>query len=247
MIGIELDDVTMEKEMEAAVNDENLAVDSTFFIESQRENLEIEDVGSGSDELLGGAGLIRSLEGIEDVENTENDGNFANTSLKPPKKKKKNAVAAINKKHKSYQPAKCQICSKVLSSNYSLKEHIENVHEKKKRFSCDLCPKSFYRKPSLISHITYNHIFPNDHATNSNRPFKCDFKGCGKFFKTRADLKVHERVHSGKLLNLVSSFNSYLLLFSQIFVLSNVSVAEHTETQKLSEFIGAEFIIPVRF
>jgi Zinc finger, C2H2 type len=213
--GFELDDVTMEEEeMETAVNDENLAEDLAFFIESQRDdvasdelryephnegvefdNYEIIEEESGN----GCCGKVRFVEVVEeDVENNENDSNLANNSLEPPKKKKKNPVVANKKKSNCIQPVKCQICNKILSNKYYLTEHINAVHEKKRPYSCYQCSKSFYRKHTLVNHISHRHTFTNDDLTNSNRPFKCDFQGCGKFFKTKSTLKLHQRVHSGK-------------------------------------------------
>jgi uncharacterized Zn-finger protein len=141
-----------------------------------------------------------------EMETAMNDENLVNGSVEviegdvENKKKKKVPVLANKKQLKCHQPAKCQICNKVLSSKYELKRHAEAFHENKKKFSCDQCPKAFYRKSELTRHITYCHTFANDGPTNSNRPFKCDFEGCGKFFKTKRDLNRHQRVHSGKLL-----------------------------------------------
>jgi uncharacterized Zn-finger protein len=124
----------------------NLVDDLTLFIKPQREDLETEDIGcddlpykSHNEDDQEHYEIIE--EGIEEgVENMENDGNIANKM-----------------KTKSQQPAKCQICNKILSSRYHLKEHIENVHEKIKNFSCTQCPKTFYRKYHLASHIAYRH------------------------------------------------------------------------------------------
>jgi GAGA factor/Zinc finger, C2H2 type len=208
--------VTMEEETETAGNDEKLVDNLTFFIESQQQDFKIEDIGSEKlryeslNEVEqenykiieegtgnGDSSLLGFCEGIEeDVENMENDGNIANTFMEPPKKKKKVPVVANKKQLKSFQPAKCQICNKVLSNKYLLKRHIEAVHEKKMEFTCAECPKTFHRKHQLDSHITYCHTF-NYNTENSNRPFKCDFEGCGKFFKTKKDVKVHRSTHSG--------------------------------------------------
>jgi Zinc finger, C2H2 type/C2H2-type zinc finger len=108
-------------------------------------------------------------------------------------------VSTNAKKKRSRTKKQCPICNKTLTSKYALQYHIEMVHEKKTRFSCPHCPKAFYRKDDLQRHIAQCHTFTNDDTTNSNRPFECDIDNCGKFFKTKGDLKIHQqRVHSGE-------------------------------------------------
>jgi uncharacterized Zn-finger protein len=94
---------------------------------------------------------------------------------------------------KRQKPFQCLICSKTLSSKDNLRSHIETVHEKKTRFTCPHCPKAFYYKHTLQDHIS-SHTFTNDDTTNSYRPFECDVDNCGKFFKTKGQLKQHQRV-----------------------------------------------------
>jgi uncharacterized Zn-finger protein len=94
-------------------------------------------------------------------------------------------------------PLHCPICFKLLANKSCLQKHINTVHEKKINFSCDLCPRFFYFKSHLMNHMT-THIFSNDDTSNSDRPFKCNFKNCGKFFKTRIGLRKHQKCHSGK-------------------------------------------------
>jgi uncharacterized Zn-finger protein len=85
-------------------------------------------------------------------------------------------------------------------SKQTLKHHIAAVHGKKTRFNCTHCPKAFYFKHDLRNHIA-SHMFTNDDTTNSNRPFECDKDNCGKFFKTKKELKGHQ-LHSGEKVNL---------------------------------------------
>jgi hypothetical protein len=91
----------------------------------------------------------------------------------------------------------CSICYKLLANKQNLRSHIDAVHEKKVNFSCDLCPRQFYNKSKLKRHMT-THIFTNDDTSNSDRPFKCNFKNCGKFYKTQHGLRQHQQCHSGK-------------------------------------------------
>lgn len=105
---------------------------------------------------------------------------------------------------KSSEPAKakrirtktfseCPICHKILRD---VRQHIEAVHEKISRYTCTHCPKSFYRSAHLIAHIAGRHTFVKDSTSNSNRPFECE--DCKKYFKTKADLKVHKKHHTSK-------------------------------------------------
>jgi hypothetical protein len=94
-------------------------------------------------------------------------------------------------------PLHCPICFKLLSSKHVLQVHIDTVHEKKVKFACDLCPRQFYNKSHLMNHMA-THIFRNDDTFNSDRPFKCNFKNCGKFYKNQDGLRTHQKAHSGK-------------------------------------------------
>jgi RNase P subunit RPR2 len=95
---------------------------------------------------------------------------------------------------KQQKPFQCPICFKTLSTNQNLQQHVESVHEKKTLFTCPHCPKAFYRKQHLQRHIT-RHTFTKDDTTNSNRPLECDVDNCGKFFKTKGELRAHQVVH----------------------------------------------------
>jgi Zinc finger, C2H2 type len=109
-------------------------------------------------------------------------------------------VSAIEKKKTSRtKQFQCLICNKALLTKQKLQQHIETVHEKKTRFNCPHCSKAFYRKDGLHNHIAQRHTFTNDDTTNSNRPFECDVDNCGMFFKTKNELKKHQRaVHSSE-------------------------------------------------
>jgi uncharacterized Zn-finger protein len=164
----------MQEELEVAVIDRNVVEDLNCSIESSGEN--------EPDPLY------------EIEENTENDASSVNI---PPKSTKKMKVSTTNAKKKPscLRTVQCPICSKKVANKYSLKSHIEAVHEKKKPFTCTHCPKAFNQKQQLIDHIAHRHTFENDNTSNSNRPFKCTFDGCGKFFKTKTNLKLHQKTH----------------------------------------------------
>jgi len=66
----------------------------------------------------------------------------------------------------------CEICGKLLKNKYSLKAHVEAVHEKKKggEFACDMCGKILKSKASLDYHKRSVHT--------QEYPFRCEI--CGK-------------------------------------------------------------------
>lgn len=52
------------------------------------------------------------------------------------------------------------------------------------RYQCPTCRKAFSRPSSLKIH-TYSHT--------GEKPFKCKYDGCGKFFSVRSNMKRHEK------------------------------------------------------
>ena len=59
----------------------------------------------------------------------------------------------IQKIHEGAEHSKCDICGKVFSQKFTLKRHLEYVHEKTKNYICDLCGRAFSRKQHLKTHI----------------------------------------------------------------------------------------------
>lgn len=111
----------------------------------------------------------------------------------------------------------CLICHKNLSTQQTLRNHLETVHLKIRKFSCDHCPAQFHQKTDLLTHV-HRHLknpqklrFHN--TSNILRPFKCEVENCGKYFTTKGNLKIHQTNHSGKLIlyvftNCIESFPS---------------------------------------
>lgn len=62
------------------------------------------------------------------------------------------------------------------------------VTENKKYYSCSQCDKFYTSSSHLKIHIRSDHT--------GERPFNCNFDGCGKKFNTAYTLKVHERSHT---------------------------------------------------
>lgn len=82
---------------------------------------------------------------------------------------------------------KCEHCGKHLGSPYSLRSHVENMHEnQEKKFVCSFCGKAFFSKGALQSH-SRNHT--------GERPYKCDH--CDKSFASRTSARNHESTHTG--------------------------------------------------
>lgn len=57
------------------------------------------------------------------------------------------------------------------------------------RYQCSICQKAFSRPSSLKIH-SYSHT--------GEKPFKCKYEGCGKYFSVRSNMKRHEKgCHGG--------------------------------------------------
>ena len=76
------------------------------------------------------------------------------------------------------------------STKVFLGSHVNNVHQKKKRKTCEVCGETFSANDtsSLIAHV-------NRH--NNVRPYSCN--ECGKNFLSRQSLQIHRGVHTRPL------------------------------------------------
>uniref|UniRef100_A0A4W3KHR0 Zinc finger and BTB domain-containing protein 41 n=1 Tax=Callorhinchus milii TaxID=7868 RepID=A0A4W3KHR0_CALMI len=116
----------------------------------------------------------------------------------------KSNLTAHRKKH-SMQTAiqrkeqKCPFCNKLHASKKTLAKHVRRFHpdsiqeffaSRKKRseaWRCDVCNKSFTRRPHLEEHMILH---------SQDKPFKCTY--CEEHFKSRfARLKHQEKFHLG--------------------------------------------------
>jgi len=77
-------------------------------------------------------------------------------------------------------PCTCNICGKVISNKYGLREHQSVVHFKNGKFACDICGKRVTNKRALTLHMT-------SHSTE--RKFVCEM--CGSSHKTKGNLNYH--------------------------------------------------------
>ena len=81
----------------------------------------------------------------------------------------------------------CPHCKKYLKGN--LNRHIDRCLKIKKH-KCPKCEDKFVTQGDLNLHMARKH--------SDKRNYICDFKGCGKAFKTQSDLSNHKKSHSDK-------------------------------------------------
>ena len=103
------------------------------------------------------------------------------------------AHGSLPPNYKDIELFMCEQCSKLFTTNQSLKSHVLNVHSTnqsaKKKRSCPHCDKSFTQSAAYNEHIKVKH--------EKNMPFKCD--QCHRSYGTRFGLRghiinVHQRV-----------------------------------------------------
>lgn len=116
-----------------------------------------------------------------------------NSNLTVHKKKHASDAPVVKKDHK------CPFCSKLHASKKTLSKHVKRFHpdsiqeflstrkRKSEGWKCDICHKSFTRRPHLEEHMILH---------TQDRPFKCAY--CDDYFKSRfARLKHQEKFHLG--------------------------------------------------
>lgn len=113
----------------------------------------------------------------------------------------------------------CDVCNKTFSQRRQIDRHILFRHAESKTFLCDICGKGFPYQSELTLHLKRTHctellrrygchLCDNKYLTlptlrdhvravhSLERPFVCEFNGCGKSFSRKNVLLNHKRVHA---------------------------------------------------
>lgn len=90
--------------------------------------------------------------------------------------------------HTGARPYKCPHCVKDFASKYTLTAHMKIHNDRKRPFQCTDCGKSFFSNQNLTQHVrTHTGV----------KEYECDDPSCGKKFGSQHNLDVHKIVHSG--------------------------------------------------
>ncbi|XP_053692643.1 transcription factor hamlet-like [Sabethes cyaneus] len=81
---------------------------------------------------------------------------------------------------------RCELCPRAYCHRPSLLRHRAIVHGEIKRYPCENCPKVFTDPSNLQRHIRTHHVGARSHACPE----------CGKTFATSSGLKQHTHIHS---------------------------------------------------
>lgn len=83
----------------------------------------------------------------------------------------------------------CAECDKTFADSGGLKYHINSVHNKIKKYECDICGNHFSCKRVIANHLRGVHM--------KERLFQCN--QCSKSFSTDSALYMHKKIHDDVL------------------------------------------------
>jgi len=79
-------------------------------------------------------------------------------------------------------PITCQLCNIVVNNDVALAIHASSVHGCERPWVCNICNKTFARRPELANH---------ERIHTGEKPFQCDM--CGATFNQKTNLHTHVR------------------------------------------------------
>ena len=86
----------------------------------------------------------------------------------------------------------CPVCQLGFATIGSMIRHKRSVHEKIKKWKCDICGKSYTSSQTLIDHKM-------KHSESDNKPWKCKEPGCIQAYAESQKLRLHrKKAHTKK-------------------------------------------------
>lgn len=82
-----------------------------------------------------------------------------------------------------FKKFECDICGMRFRMKSYVFNHMNNAHLRTK-YSCEFCAKGFYKRYELNEHIVRVHT--------KERPFECEWEGCGKTFARQKNYAIHK-------------------------------------------------------
>ena len=132
----------------------------------------------------------------------------------------------------------------------ALARHIYTKHTMRSPYECDNCSKQFARSDILFTHRKNVHSVKDEqnqpqnsdstdkwiaYSGDETRPFKCDYRGCGKIYASKQNLRKHFVSHIGN-----SQFRCYTGdCTGAIRFCDSQALARHIRTQHT--FVGRSY------